>query len=98
MESGAGHLVSNRIHYDSTGSKLYINGVLVASDTAVTTIGYDSHPVIIGDDYNYEQLGLPWSGKIAEVSLWNVALTQAQILATTQPLSGTEAGLIAIGG
>ncbi|MFX7804497.1 LamG domain-containing protein, partial [Acinetobacter baumannii] len=79
--------------YESTGLKLYLDGSLVASSTSTATIGYDSHALTIGDDFNSERLGNPWSGRLAEVSLWNVALTQAQILATAQPLSGTEAGL-----
>ncbi|MEI9924492.1 MAG: LamG-like jellyroll fold domain-containing protein [Bradyrhizobium sp.] len=79
--------------YDATGPKLYVDGVLAASNTSTATIGYDTHPVIIGDDYNNEQLGQAWSGKLAEISLWNIALTPAQILATTT-LTGAEAGLI----
>src|SRR5262249_17980962 len=81
--------------YDSTGPKLYINGALVASNNSTTTIGYDSHPVIIGDDFNNEQLGAPWSGRMRDVRLWNVALSSAQILASMhQSLTRTATGLI----
>jgi len=40
--------------YDSANNvqTLYLNGVAVASNTATTAPGYDTHPVMLGGDFN----------------------------------------------
>ena len=85
--------------YDSTtgAQKLYVNGSLVASNTSVITLGYDTNPLLIGADYNNQSLSSSFfAGKIDEVSLWNVALSQATIQANmSKQLVGNESGLAA---
>ncbi len=81
--------------YDATGLKLYVDGVLVASTASTTTLDYDSHPLVIGGDYDFNTLGLLWSGKISDVRLWNVARSAADIQADMRnTLTGNEAGLL----
>ena len=80
--------------YDATGQKLYVDGVLVASNSSTATLDYDSHPLVIGGDYDFNQIGVLWSGKIRDVRLWNVARTAAEIQAAmNSTLGGNEAGL-----
>ncbi|MBL8483634.1 MAG: LamG domain-containing protein, partial [Rhodocyclaceae bacterium] len=83
--------------YDASGPKLYIDGVLVASNSSTATLGYDSHPVVIGDAYSFENLGQPWSGRIRDLRLWNVARSQSDIQAGMNAVpTRAEAGLAAL--
>jgi hypothetical protein len=60
---------------------LYLDGAVVARGTANLQIGYDSHPVLIGSEMDYGQLDNPFDGRIDEVSIYNRALTGAEIAA-----------------
>jgi hypothetical protein len=75
--------------YDAAGGadnfKLYLNGQLIASTTATGTLA-------TGDGLFFTGLYGIWD--VAELRLWNVARTQAQIAATMkQSLVGNEPGL-----
>ena len=94
LEPDARHLASRAYTVDASGQKLYLDGQLVASNTSTTTLGYDSHPLVIGADYNNEVWGLPWNGKIKDVRLWSVARSAADVQSDmTTAVKGTEAGL-----
>ncbi len=89
---GTWHHVAYTIN--SSGQNLYLDGQLVASNTSTTTLGYDSHPLVIGADYNNEVWGLPWNGKIKDVRLWSVARSAAQVQSDmSTAVNGTETGL-----
>ncbi|HKS38738.1 MAG TPA: FG-GAP-like repeat-containing protein, partial [Verrucomicrobiae bacterium] len=73
---------------------LYVNGALLASNTVTRTIGYDTHPVLVGADIANGNPAYFFAGKADEVRVWSVARTQAQIAAAMeQSLVGNEAGL-----
>ena len=80
--------------YDGTAAKLYLNATLVGSVACSGTFSTSATvPFIIGlspvTGYNFY-----YSGHIDEVSLWNKALTQAEVLNIKQnELTGTETGL-----
>jgi len=82
---------------DAAGGRLYVDGVL--KDSLVWLGGgtpgapIATTALLMGDDpaSSYRYFGL-----MDEVTIWNVALTPAQILANkNRSLTGTEAGLIA---
>ncbi len=58
---------------------LYLNGKVVSSGKANLQIGYDSHPVLIGSEFDNGSLDLAFNGSIDEVSIYNRALTSAEI-------------------
>jgi len=67
--------------FDDTSNNgiLYFNGASVASGTYTESIGYDSHPFMIGGEYDSGQLRYFFPGKIDEVRLYNKALTSEEI-------------------
>ncbi|MGJ8569716.1 MAG: tandem-95 repeat protein [Hoeflea sp.] len=68
-------------------SKLYVDGVLVATGTAPSSSGTG-----LGIGHNVNDTG--WVGLIDEVRVWNVARTEAEIAAAKDiQLTGNEAGL-----
>jgi Concanavalin A-like lectin/glucanases superfamily len=97
---GAGSVADNLWHHaaltvDSSGGKLYVDGILKGSNSwagtpgPVTTTQPVSFGLYPGDSF--------WSGgQVDEASIWNVALTQAQIqhYMTNSPV-GNEPGLVA---
>ncbi|MFZ4399545.1 MAG: LamG-like jellyroll fold domain-containing protein [Bacteroidales bacterium] len=80
--------------YDGSAAKLYLNGNLVGSVAASGSFSTSTTtPFIIGlspvTGYNFY-----YSGHIDEVTLWNKALTQAEIQNIKQnELTGSETGL-----
>ena len=66
---------------NSQTQTLYLNGVSVASGPANLSIGYDSHTVNIGIDFDYGSPVLPFTGEIDEASIYNRALSAAEIAA-----------------
>lgn len=60
---------------------LYVNGALVASGTVNTHAGYDSHPVLIGAESDFNSLTLPWTGEIDEATIFGRALSSNEIAA-----------------
>ncbi len=74
----------------TSSQALYINGQLVATGTANQSIGYDSHPLLLGTDYDTNALQYWFPGQITDFSLWNVARTQTQI---QSDMNASPAGL-----
>ncbi len=68
-------------YQNGAGARLYVNGVLEASDPAstglISTSGSD--PVTIGGQLNYGSLRRLWRGQIDEVRLYNRALSPAEV-------------------
>ncbi len=80
--------------YDGTTLKLYVDGTLDGTLTAVGTITTNTSPLDIG--YNSPLNAYPFIGKIDEVRIWNTVRTLSQIqTAMNSSLLGNEAGLIA---
>ncbi len=82
-----GSIAANEWHhiaatFDGTEKKLYIYGVLVANDSVPYEIVYDSTPVLIGEDTDLGMpAGIPFSGLIDEVEIFNRALSGDEIAA-----------------
>ena len=70
------HLVTAT--YDGTTGRLYVDGVIVASDT-FSAPANTSLPLYIGSDFMGSGFG--WHGSLDEVRLYNRALTSAEVLA-----------------
>ena len=77
--------------YDGTTIKIYVNGELAANGAYTEAINHTTAPLLIGTGAgNYR-----FKGDIDDASVWNVALTQAQIQADmAHHLAGNEAGLV----
>jgi len=60
--------------YDQTNLKLYIDGKLEASSAYTNPINTQTNGFKIGD-----RSGANWEGQIGRVSIWDAALTEAQI-------------------
>ena len=60
------------VTFDGTAAKIYKNGALVDSQATTTAPGSGSEPVTIGDR---DGSGAPFNGKIADVRIYNVALS-----------------------
>ena len=60
---------------------LYVNGVRVATVQSDRTIGYDTHPVLVGGDIDNGVPGFPFNGRIDEAAIYNRALTTAEMAA-----------------
>lgn len=59
---------------------LYINGEVVKTETNNKTISFDSHPILLGAEYEFDILDYFFSGKIDEVRIYNKALSKSEIL------------------
>jgi len=60
---------------------LYLNGAMVASGQSFRTIGYDSHPVVIGGDIDNGTVSFLLNGGVDEAAIYNRALTASEIAA-----------------
>jgi len=65
--------------YDGTRVYLYIDGALLASESAAGNISVNDEPVYIGADP--EKPGHEWKGLIDDVRIYNYALSEADIKA-----------------
>jgi hypothetical protein len=85
----------------ATGAQaLYLNGVLVDAGLVSKVIAYDTHPVLLGSDNQSGPLGTFYLGEIDELSLYNRALTGAEVAAIFNAASGGKCptpGVIALG-
>ncbi len=63
--------------YDGTNMFLYVDGTLDVSQPATGSISQNSYPICIGE--NAEAWGHLWNGLIDEVSVYDRALTAAEI-------------------
>ena len=71
-----------------------IDGDRVNSGTTTRSIGYDSHPVLLGADFSGENIASFHAGSQDEVRIWGVARSQAEIQRDLgRALAGTEPGL-----
>jgi hypothetical protein len=78
---GTWHHVAYTFDNNAGTQVLYLDGVAVASGAVSGPIVYDNHPLLIGADINYESPGYMLNGLIDEVSLYNRALSAAEIQA-----------------
>jgi len=63
--------------YDGTRMSLYIDGELLASESATGNISVNDEPVYIGADP--EKPGREWNGLIDDVRIYSYALSEAEI-------------------
>lgn len=68
--------------YDGTNVRLYINGVLDKTTAVGATTSAPNTNVVIGASYNAGVLSNFYWGKIEEIKVWNVARTDAELLAS----------------
>ncbi len=61
--------------------RLYVDGQLALSAAELASIAYDTHPLTIGAEYENESLAYFFNGSIDEVSVYNRALSAAEVLA-----------------
>ncbi len=92
LADGQWHHVAHVFGGSQGGQKLYVDGVLRASGAKTTSDFTAQQWVYVG--YSVDASAPYFNGKIAEVRLWNVARSQAQIVSTmARRLQGNEAGL-----
>jgi fibronectin-binding autotransporter adhesin len=67
--------------YDSATStqSLYLDGAQVATGTTAAVLNYDTHPMLIGAEYNSETIGTYFHGLVDELTLYNRALTTTEV-------------------
>jgi PKD repeat protein len=67
--------------YNDAGDthSMFINGVLAATEDNFVSIGYDSHPLIIGADVENEVLSYFFHGLIDDVRIYDRALADVEI-------------------
>ncbi|MCY2989793.1 MAG: FG-GAP-like repeat-containing protein, partial [Planctomycetota bacterium] len=83
--------------YDSATSvqTLYLNGAVVAANTTGITSSFDTHPVLLGADFNNESLVYFAAGKMDEPRIWNIARSPIEIQRDiAKTLTGNETGLV----
>jgi hypothetical protein len=79
------------VTYDGTTIKLYINGRLETTKTALLNTVINADGLTIG----HRPTNVFWDGLIDEARIWNIARTQAEIQADMhRRLTGDEAGLV----
>ena len=93
-EIGTWYHVAYTFDDSANTNSLYVNGIKQVSGATSVSIGYDSHPLLIGAEYENENINYWFAGRIDEARLWNIARSQEQIQADMQKrLAGNEAGL-----
>ena len=67
--------------FDDAGDslRLYVDGTQIASGASGLSIGYDTHPALIGADYANEVIADSWRGLLDEVSFYDRALSASEI-------------------
>ena len=63
--------------YTGTALRIYVDGVLEASDASTGPIGITTHNVYLGE--NAESVGRYWNGAIHDVRIYSVALSASQV-------------------
>lgn len=69
---------------DADFHALYIDGVAVASGVNTKSIGYDTHPVMLGAEYESEQIAYFLDGQVDEAAIYGRALAPGEILSIFQ--------------
>lgn len=67
------------VYASSTERYLYLNGTPVATNTTAPITGWSGHRMLVGMRWDGSAFGLFADATIAEVALWNVALTATQV-------------------
>ncbi len=67
------------VFVSSTERYLYLNGSCVATNTSAPVTGWSGHRLLVGMRYDGSTYGQYADGRIAEVALWNVALSAGQV-------------------
>jgi len=65
--------------FDGTTRRLYVNGVLDVESVRSSPLPGNTEPLRIGADVGNLISTYPWVGQIADVRLWSVARTRAEI-------------------
>jgi hypothetical protein len=79
--AGAWHHVAYSFNGGAHTQALYLDGAVVASGTVTGAIAYDTHSLQLGADIENGSLAYFFSGLIDEVSLYNRALSAAEVAA-----------------
>ena len=79
--------------YDGATMKVYVDGVLSASQAQTGTIATNTNVLALGDQTGYSEY---FGGSVDEVRVWNIARTQAQIQAgmNSELNPATQTGLV----
>ncbi|GAB5416664.1 MAG: hypothetical protein Crog4KO_21530 [Crocinitomicaceae bacterium] len=99
LNSPVGVLTLNTWHhiagtYDGTTSRIYVDGVEVATANYSTLIASASQPLYLGEDPEYN--GRYFPGSMDEVRIWNTTLTGPEIVASmNDELCTTDPNLVA---
>lgn len=99
LNSPAGVLALNTWYhiagtYDGTTSRIFVNGVEVATANYSASIASSSNPLYLGEDPQYT--GRYFSGRIDEVRVWNVARTGTEVMNDmNDEVCTTGSGLVA---
>ncbi|MBU6399477.1 MAG: DUF11 domain-containing protein, partial [Verrucomicrobia bacterium] len=76
---GVWHHLAYSIDNTSSNQVLYVDGQAVASASVSGVLGYDNHPLLIGADVNNGGVSCIFSGLIDEPTIYNRALSAAEI-------------------
>jgi hypothetical protein len=71
---------------------LYVNGKMAAAGRAEQSIGYDTHPVTLGGEFENDSPAYFLDGRIDEMSLYGRALLPREILAIYQAGANGKCG------
>ncbi len=99
LNSPAGVLTLNTWHhiagtYDGSFSRIYVDGIEVASTPHSSSIASATQPLYLGEDPQY--VGRFFPGSIDEVRIWNTTLTGPEIAASmNDELCTTDPNLVA---
>jgi len=66
---------------ETENQTLYLNGDVVTDGGSGQQIGYDTNSVLMGSDFDFGQVVLPFDGQVDEASIYNRALTAAEVAA-----------------
>jgi hypothetical protein len=81
LNTGQWYHVAFTFDANTNLQRLYVNGMLVATSQSYRNIGYDNHPVLLGQDINNGAFNFPLNGRIDEAAIYNRALTADEIAA-----------------
>jgi hypothetical protein len=67
------------VHDSNVGQKLYVNGILIKSNTVVGPLCATTNKLLIGADNNFNVISRFFNGVIDDIRIYNRALTQEEI-------------------
>jgi hypothetical protein len=80
---------------DANEQVLYVNGKMAAASRVERSIGYDTHPVTLGGEFENESPAYFLTGRIDEVSLYGRALRPREVLAIYKAGANGKCGGVA---